>query len=87
MIAQDTDDTGVVRPGLQVWTDGFRLGRAELRYKPGQAPTNCVPSTTPGAPPVCTAMTNPNTGTAVAPAPATISFGGILESSTTCASA
>ena len=35
VIAPITVD-GVIVPGLTVWEDGFRLGRAELQYRPGR---------------------------------------------------
>jgi hypothetical protein len=76
-----TDDNGTpgntaddrTIPGLVVRTDGFSLGRAELRYTPGTAPQSC-PLPTPAVPsPVCT------TPAGSANAPSTINFGSLIQ--------
>ena len=72
----------IVVPGLIVTTDGLQIGRAELRYKPGQATTNSVPVATPAAP-LPGSQPLPQSTTPTMPAgPAagtTIKFGTILE--------
>ena len=60
-------------PGLTIWDDGFRLGRAELIYRPGQQPLSPLDA---NGNPLTTA---PAPVTGAPTAPATIGFGGILE--------
>ncbi|HET6548786.1 MAG TPA: calcium-binding protein, partial [Solirubrobacter sp.] len=67
-------DGQTVIPGLTVWDDGFRLGRAQLIYRPGQAPQSTVPTVDANGNTI-----QPGPVTTVGTAPSTISFGGILE--------
>ncbi|HEX6657898.1 MAG TPA: hypothetical protein VF065_07440, partial [Ilumatobacter sp.] len=79
-IAQYTDGQEVI-PGLTIWDDGFRLGRAELMYKPGVIPQELwdtaanEPCATAGTPVTCQLRNIPG----ASPAPGSLKFGSILE--------
>ena len=68
-------------PGLTIWDNGFRLGRAELIYKPGVIPQELwdtaagQPCAVAGTPATCQLRNIPG----ATPAPGTIKFGSILE--------